>query len=256
MLSNYNKGKSMNRSLKAIAALASMVMLASCGNPEEKNIVLHYDFNKVEGNIVKDLGPSHADAVLMNEASVSNSIMALGNGTGYLDMTVKAGEIMKDLDDFTVSAIYRVKPGTEVTGYGYFLWCFSEKEANAAEEGPYHAFRINEQRCETSTGGYRHETGVQTGTISEMGPWLSVIFRQKDGHGDLILNGNIVDAEEGFPTPSSIFDVAPQFNWMGRPPFNGDHYLNGVEVYDYRIYSAAISDDELSRLVKIAAEVK
>ena len=115
----------MNRLFKAIAALASMAMLASCGNPEEKCIVLHYDFNKVEGNIVKDLGPSHADAVLMNEASVSNSIMALGNGTGYLDMTVKAGEIMKNLDDFTVSAIYRVKPGTEVKGYGYFLWCFS-----------------------------------------------------------------------------------------------------------------------------------
>ena len=118
----------MNRLFKAIAALASMAMLASCGNPEEKSIVLHYDFNKVEGNIVKDLGPSHADAVLMNEASVSNSKMALGSGTGYLDMTVKAGEIMKNLDDFTVSAIYRVKPGTEVKGYGYFLWCFSEKE--------------------------------------------------------------------------------------------------------------------------------
>lgn len=245
----------MNRLFKAIAALASMAMLASCGNPEERNIVLHYDFNKVEGNIVKDLGPSHADAVLMNEASVSNSKMALGNGTGYLDMTVKAGEIMRNLDDFTVSAIYRVKPGTEVKGYGYFLWCFSEKEANAAEEGPYHAFRINEQRCETSTGGYRHETGVQTGTISEMGPWLSVIFRQKDGHGELILNGTVVDTEDGFPTPSSIFQVAPEFNWMGRPPFNGDHYLNGVEVYDYRIYSTAISDDEVSRLVKIASDV-
>lgn len=42
---------------------------------------------------------------------------------------------------------------------------------------------------------------------------------------------------------------------MGRPPFNGDHYLNGVEVYDYRIYSTAISDDEVSRLVKIASDV-
>lgn len=246
----------MNRIFKAISAIASVVILSACGNPEEKDIVLHYDFSKVEGNIVKDLGPNHADAVLMNEASASNSILSLGNGTGYLDMTVKAGEIMKTLDDFTVSATYRVKPGTEVRGYGYFLWCFSEKEANAAEEGPYHAYRINEQRCETSTGGYKHETGVQTGTISEMGPWLSVIFRQKDGHGELILDGKVVDTEDGFPTPSSIFQVAPEFNWMGRPPFNGDHYLNGAEVYDYRIYGAAISDDEVSRLVKLSAEVK
>lgn len=245
----------MNRLLKAIAALASMAVLASCGNPEEKSIVLHYDFNNAEGNTIKDLGPFHADAVQMNDASVSNSILSLGNGTGYLDMTAKAGEIMRTLDDFTVSAIYRVKPGTEVVGYGYFLWCFSQKEANAAEEGPYHAFRINEQRCETSTGGYKHETGVQTGTISEMGPWLSVIFRQKDGHGELILNGSVVDSEDGFPTPSSIFQVAPEFNWMGRPPFNGDHYLNGTEVYDYRIYSTAISDEEVSRLVKIASEL-
>lgn len=245
----------MNRIFKAISAIASVVILSACGNPEEKDIVLHYDFSKVEGNIVKDLGPNHADAVLMNEASASNSILSLGNGTGYLDMTVKAGEIMKTLDDFTVSATYRVKPGTEVRGYGYFLWCFSEKEANAAEEGPYHAYRINEQRCETSTGGYKHETGVQTGTISEMGPWLSVIFRQKDGHGELILDGKVVDTEDGFPTPSSIFQVAPEFNWMGRPPFNGDHYLNGVEVYDYRIYGTAISDDEVSRLVKIASEI-
>lgn len=245
----------MNRIFKAISAIASVVILSACGNPEEKNIVLHYDFSKVEGNIVKDLGPNHVDAVLINEASVSNSVMSLGNGSGYLDMTSKAGDVMKTLDDFTVSAIYRVKPGTKVVGYGYFLWCFSQKEANAAEEGPYHAFRINEQRCETSTGGYKHETGVQTGTISEMGPWLSVIFRQKDGHGELILDGKVVDTEDGFPTPSSIFQVAPEFNWMGRPPFNGDHYLNGVEVYDFRIYSTAISDDEVSRLVKLSADV-
>lgn len=238
-----------------IPIVASAALLVGCGEPANKDIVLHYDFNDVVEETVIDNGPYEANAILMNGATVGNSILSLGQNDGYLDMSPVAGTVMQDLNDFSVSAIYRLDPSEQIRGYGYFLWCFSDLEENAAKEGPYHAFRINEQRCETSTGGYTNETGVQTGTVAAAGSWTSVIFRQQDGHGELLINGKVVDSADGFPAPSEIFASTPWYNWIGRPPFNGDHYLHGVDVYDFRIYKVCIDDKEVSSLVSIAQQL-
>lgn len=53
-----------------------------------------------------------------------------------------------------------------------------------------------------------------------------------------------------FPEFKDIFSKAPAFNWIGRPPFNGDKYLRNAQVADFRIYNIAISDKELKRLTK------
>ncbi len=216
---------------------------------QKKNIILHYDFKKVENSIVKDVSGSKVDAVLKNGAKVENRVLDLGSGDGYLDMTAKAGEVVKGLTDFSISARYRIDPSAEISGYGFFLWCFSCLEANQAKEGPYHAYRINEQRLETSIGGYTQETGIQKSKVSELGKWITVVYRQKAGNGELYIDGVLVGTEKNFPEFSTIFSSnAPAFNWIGRPPFNGDNYLRQTQVSDFRVYNIAISDKELRRL--------
>ena len=224
-----------------LLAAAQCVVMA-----QKKNIVLHYDFKKAKNGVVKDKSRSKIDAVLMNGARVENGVLDLGENDGYLDMTAKAGEAVRNLTDFSVCARYRIDPSAEISGYGFFLWCFSCLEANQATEGPYHAYRINEQRLETSVGGYTQETGIQKSKVSEQGKWISVVYRQKAGNGELFIDGVLVGTEKNFPEFKDIFSsAAPAFNWIGRPPFNGDKYLRNTQLSDFRVYNIAISDREV-----------
>lgn len=241
--------------------MCAIGMMASCTNQKnnqgdetvtditEEGIVLHYNFASAEGNTVKDLGPNQVNAVLMNGAAVADGDLVLYNEDAYLDMTAKAGEVMKELTDFSVSATYCVDSTVVIEGYGYFLWCFSVLEANQEKDGPYQAFRLNEQRCETSIGGWSQETGIQQSQKSEVGKWINVTFRQQAGKGELFLNGELIGTEEGFPALKDIFVNAPAYNWMGRAPFNGDKYLEKTRITDFRVYDRAISDEVLEQLV-------
>lgn len=236
--------------MKKYILFAIFISLSIFSYAQKKNLVLHYDFSKSKGVTVKDNSRSHADANLMNGATVSDGCLVLSAKDAYLDMTAKAGEVMKSLRDFTVCARYFISADEKITGYGYFLWCFSTLEANKEKEGPYHAYRINEQRCETSIGGWSQETGIQKSEVSKLGKWVNVIFRQKQDKGELFIDGKLIGAEIGFPEPANIFTSAPSFNWIGRAPFNGDNYLRNTKVSDFRIYNKCISDKEMQKIYK------
>ncbi|MDO4957504.1 MAG: DUF362 domain-containing protein [Bacteroidales bacterium] len=235
--------------MKRLFLMVQLVFVACAAFAQKQNLVLHYDFNKVEGNTVKDFGPNHVDAILMDGATAANGVMDLGE-KGYLDMTAQAGKVMQQLSDFTIAAHYFIPKSVEVKGYGYFLWAFSAKEANAEKEGPYHAYRINEQRVETSLGGWSQETGIQMNKVSEQGKWISVIFRQQGTAGQLFINGELVGSETGFPLLKNIFAEASAYNWMGRAPFNGDEFLRNTQISDFRIYNAALTDIEMKDLLR------
>lgn len=229
-----------------ISALIAILGFCSCS---DKEILINYDFSKSEGTTVKDIGTAGADAALMNGARIEGGMLVLTEENAYLDMGEKAGKAIAELQDFTVYARYMIDSDASIRGYGYFLWCFSNLPANAATEGPYHAYRINEQRVETSIGGYTQETGIQKSEVSVLGSWVSVVFRQQSGHGELYINGELVGTEEAFPEFDKIFTEAPACNWIARPPFNGDHYLTKTKVSDFRVYSCAISDKKLEGLI-------
>lgn len=229
------------------------LLMAGCTlmvQAQKKNLVLNYDFSKVSGTTVIDKSPNHVDAQLKNGATVEDGCLVLQAQDAYLDMTAKAGEVASQLSDFTIYTRYYIAPEAKIKGYGYFLWCFSVLEANRDKEGPYHAYRINEQRCETSIGGYTQETGIQKSKVSELGKWITVLFRQSNGNGELYIDGVLVGKEKGFPELKKIFVNAPQHNWIGRAPFAGDNYLKQAKVSDFRIYNKCLNDKEISKLLK------
>lgn len=238
--------------MKRTFLLTALCLMLGTANisAQKKGIVLHYDFNKTEGTTVKDCGPHHADAQLINAARTENGCLVLDSKDAYLDMTPKAGEVLQTLSDFTVYVRYYVDPSVKLKGYGFFLWCFSCLEANKEKDGPYHAYRINEQRCETSRGGWSQETGIQVSKPSEQGRWINVLFRQKSGVGELYINGQLVGTEQGFPEFNKLFVQAPTFNWMGRAPFAGDKYLEKTKIDDFRIYDRCLNDKEVKKLTK------
>ena len=176
------------------------------------------------------------------------SILHLGSRNGYYDLTAETGALIKDLRDFSVSVWFKVSSENQLDGYGHFLFAFSQLAENSAQEGPYMAMRLNEQRFETSTGGYEHEEIIMQGGKPKRDVWVHVLYRQQGHNGELFLDGKLIGKNDNMPILAEIFKDAPANCWIGRAPFRGDKYLTQTDVADFRLYTYAVSNKELQRL--------
>jgi len=176
------------------------------------------------------------------------AILHLGTSNGYYDLTAQTGALIKDLKDFSVSVYFKVSSENELNGYGHFLFAFSQLAENSAHEGPYMAMRLNEQRFETSTGGYEHEEIIMQGGKPKRDVWVHVLYRQQGHKGELFLDGKLIGRNDKMPILSEIFKDAPANCWIGRAPFRGDKHLMQTQVADFRIFNYAVSSQELRQL--------
>jgi len=187
---------------------------------------------------------------LRHGAETDGVILRLGANNGYYDLTAETGALIRQLCDFSVSVWFKVSSENQLDGYGHFLFAFSALAENSAHEGPYMAMRLNEQRFETSTGGYEHEEIIMQGGKPRRNVWIHALYRQHQHKGELFLDGKLIGSNEHMPILSEIFRDAPANCWIGRAPFRGDKYLTQTEVADFRIYSYAVSNQELRKLAK------
>ena len=189
---------------------------------------------------------------LRRDARIEGDILHLGTNNGYYDLTAETGNLVSQLRDFTVSIRYKVSSENALDGYGHFLFAFSTLAENSAHEGPYMAMRLNEQRFETSTGGYEHEEIIMQGGKPKRNVWHHAIYRQQGHKGELFIDGKLIGRNEKMPILAEIFKDAPANCWIGRAPFRGDKYLTQTDVADFRIYTYAISDKDMRQLMKEA----
>lgn len=232
---------------------------ADSQSDDSQNLRMRFDFANVSGTDVTDT-ISGITAKLMNNAKVSPMgkyhVLSLDSDNAYLDMTSNAGELVRNLEDFTISVFYRVEESASLNGAGYFLWCFSQSEANTQYDAPYMAYRINTQRIATSTGGWGRETGMEMAAESPKGCWMHVLYRQQGQTGELYINGKLEKTNTNMPLLQSAFTAAPAYNWIGRPPFSADAYLKQILVTDFRLYDAAVSDETVSVLAGEVADLE
>ena len=182
------------------------------------------------------------------------AILHLGTNNGYYDLTAETGTLISQLRDFTVSVHFKVSSENQLDGYGHFLFAFSQLAENSAHEGPYMAMRLNEQRFETSTGGYEHEEIIMQGGKPKRDVWIHALYRQQGHKGELFLDGKLIGRNENMPILAEIFKDAPANCWIGRAPFRGDKYLTQTDVADFRIYNYAVSDKELRQLQQMVGK--
>ena len=209
------------------------------GRGEKKEIVADIDFGNVKTG-------------LKNLASIKKEgekkVLNLGKANGFYDMTQEMGRTLQSLSDYTFSVKYKVASANKLNGYGHFVFACSALAENSAQEGPYIAFRLNEQRFEVSAGGYCNEQFIMQGKAPERDVWHHAVYRQKGHKGELYIDGKLIGTNSNMPFPIDIFKEEPANCWIGRAPFKGDKYLTNTRVSDFRIYNYAISDDEMKEL--------
>ena len=227
---------------------------------QEDNLILQLDFEHTDGRTVSDPDHSGISATLMNDASVDQMgkfhILNLGNNTGYLDLTEKAGDLFRQTDNYTISMYYRVNEKASLSGAGFFLWSFSTSTACTNVEGKYSAYRLNAQRFANSTGGYSNETGIELGGESEKGKWIHVVYTQSGSKGTLYLNGTQKGTNSAMPLNSTNFTSSIPYVWIGRAPFSTDSYLKQTLVYDIRLYDKVLTTEEIKTLASVTEDLE
>lgn len=215
--------------------------------------VLHYDFKASKNEIVVNKANKNMNGELKGSAKLAKegktTVVDLGNDGGYIDMGKEIGVMMKNTSAFTVAVKYFVREEASLKGNGYFLWAFSTMEQNTRTEGRYHAYKLNIQRSENSIGGWTRETLMDVGKPSVKGKWQYAVYTQDGADGHLYVNGELVASNKEMFTMSTTFpDEAPTYNWIGRAPFKGDAFLAGTFVQDVRVYTEALSEQDVKKL--------
>ncbi|MCR5820860.1 MAG: alginate lyase family protein [Bacteroidaceae bacterium] len=224
---------------------------AQAESPLTENLIMQFNFENVVGTKVTD-SISGIAAKTMGAASVIEMgpfhVLDLGDATGYLNMSSYAGRLVRQLEDFTISAYYCVARDASLSGNGYFLWSFSQLVANSETSSAYSAYRLNAQRMATSSAGWGSEVGMEVGTESAKGRWVHVLYRQTGSKGELFVDGKRVQQASDMPVLKNTFTANPANCWIGRAPFSDDNYLKRTLVSDFRLYNAAVTDNDIYAL--------
>lgn len=210
---------------------------------------LHYSFENTSGNIILDDSGNNYNGTILNSAYIEKfgdfNILNLGYENGYLDMGAETGELIAQLEDFTVSTYLFIDANSGITGNGNFVWAFSTHQDCNQTKGKYIAYRVNLQRYALSIGGWGNEKdGLQIGTSADKGQWHHIIYSQSGGVGSIYIDGELVKTGNTNYTPKN--DVGnTTYNWLGRPQFTSDSYLKGASYTDFRIYDRALTSSEI-----------
>jgi len=235
-------------------------VLEKAGSAFSGNLLVEYDFSNTSDTVVTDMAEKHFRGALMNDASIriigetnQFKVLDLGDSTGYFDMGTEVGKLMYHLNDYTISAYYRIDTSYHSLGSnGNFLYTFSNSADANTDQNGYIFAGMNTQSYIITPGYYTAasgQQGISVGTAPLTGSWHNMTFVQKDDLGYLYIDGVLTasDTITNKPSTSLVKNdlLGTPYNWIGRSNYVGDVYLRNTLVHDFRIYRTALTEEEI-----------
>ncbi|MBO4589951.1 MAG: family 43 glycosylhydrolase [Bacteroidaceae bacterium] len=170
-------------------------------------------------------------------------VLDLGDDDGYLDLGTSFGDIVAQLNDFTLCTNLCI-PSTAALGQaGNFVFTFANSADIASDANGCVFLGANQTRYAISPTHYSREQAVQTGSPIATGIWQHVAYRQRQGLGTLFIDGLPVASDSVTMTPSALGTTT--YNFLGRSCYRGDVFLKGAQYHDLRIYGGAATDEQI-----------
>jgi hypothetical protein len=234
------------------------------GTEFTSDLIAKYDFTTVSGNAVTDMAEKHFTGTLMNNASIKTigddntgkyKVLSLGDSIGYFDMGPEVGKVMYHLNDYTISAFYRVDTAyTKFSSAGNYLWNFSNSNNVGTDQNGYMIGALNNQSVSITPKYYSTASGNQTvssATKALQGGWHHIAYTQNGTTGTIYVDGYpVITSATITNLPSTALPkpgfVGTPYNWIGRSCYSADAYLRKTLVYDFRVYKKALTDAEVS----------
>ncbi|MFB6343695.1 LamG-like jellyroll fold domain-containing protein [Saccharicrinis sp. FJH62] len=233
-------------------------------NPGQ-DLVAEWDFSRDnlgdDGVSIDDISGNGFVGSLENEAWVRTigettqyDVLDMGEGTGYFDMSAALGEHIHQLGEYTISLFFRVSEDyTGIGNNGNFFWSFCNTEDIYNGGGAMYWMGRNMEFAIMKTDYNTQQSTGGKGTAPQ-GEWHHIAYVQEGGNGTLYLDGDVLSDVSITYFPYSVIarDSADgvaingtPYNWLGRSPYPSDAYLQNTAMYDFRLYSIPLSQDEI-----------
>ncbi|MDD4970591.1 MAG: LamG domain-containing protein [Paludibacter sp.] len=263
---NYNDTltATLTKNGQQVSKAFPLTVLAKVGTAYNNDLLVKFDFSSVSDSTVTDAAEKHLTGTLRNKAkihsigtSVKYNVLSLGDSIGYFDLGSEIGKLMYNLNDYTMSAYYRVDTAyTQLTSNGNFLWNFSNGTNAMSDQNGYVIGSLKDQSVSISPKYYTAASGnqaVSLATVALKGGWHNMTYTQSGTLGTLYVDGMPMTPGSITNLPSTALPKPNQlgtpYNWIGRSCYSGDTYLRKTLVYDFRLYRTALTDEQIQTSV-------
>lgn len=220
---------------------------------------------------VKDQSENGFTGTVMNNARIRTiggstsgivNVLDLGNGTGYFDMGTEIGKAIYSLNNYTMSAYFRIdEANTDLNSNGNFIWNFSNSANAPVDMNGYiiGSLKNQSQNC-TSSYWAVGDQGVGLNTNATKGSWHHIAFSQDGTTGTIFIDGVQVAQNTGMTNiPSTTLPktgmTGTLFNWLGRSCYPADVYLKNTLLYDFQLYNIALTGTDLVSSLGVADSI-
>lgn len=218
---------------------------------QEANLKLQYNFRlKAGSDSILDETGNGFNGKLNGSATIKTlgtyNVLQIGSTSGYLDLQSKLGNLIKTLNDFTVSTYLYIDPSVVLTNAGNFVWSFSNSaDINASATGCLF-YTAKNSRYAICTTNWNTEKQVNVNTAQTKGEWVHVTYTQSGTTGTVYVDG--VSKKTGTLSllPSTLGSTA--FNYLAKSAYASDQYLLNTMYSDFRIYNAALNATQVAAL--------
>ncbi|NLO71526.1 MAG: hypothetical protein GX102_11435 [Porphyromonadaceae bacterium] len=234
-------------------------VIANEGTTFTNDLLVRYDFSDFDSDTtVTDVAEKKFKGVIKNDALVLTmgltdkyQVLSLGDSIGYFDMGEEMGKVLYHLEDYTISAYYRIDPSYEEIGSpGNFLWNLSNSDDLMGIKTGAIIIKLNDQEYSITPENYTTHQSISYNNAAIPGSWHNLTFTQSGNTGILYFDGMPVainDAMTYLPinTLRAKGQLGTLYNWIGRSSYKSDVYLRNTLVYDFRIYKKALTEAEI-----------
>lgn len=233
-------------------------VLAKDGSAFTSDLLVKYDFSQYDNDsTVTDVAEKKFKGVLKNDASISTigttnqyQVLNLGDSIGYFDMGAEMGQVFYHLEDYTISAYYRVDTAYhDISRAGNFLWNISNSKDLMGNQTGAIIFKLNDQGYSITPKNYTSHQTLIYGSQAIPGGWHHIAYTQSGNDGTLYVDGMPVQTDTITYLPKNTLRTKGQigtlYNWLGRSSYMSDVYLRKTLVYDFRVYKKALTEAEI-----------
>ena len=226
----------------ALACSMTMPLQAANTVDEISDLVVSYSFD----NDSDDSG-SYAATIKGSASFVTledgNRVLSTGNNQGYLDLgTQMAREVLGKLNgDYTISLDINVGIPNSLGSYCW-AWALSNGTdqytalVNKAGNGDwYYEIKNSSAYMAHSNKGLNEEV------------WHTVTAVQQDNVCTIYVDGVKSGTATTSLRPAGFASNITQ-SWLGRSPYSADAYMTNTMMDNFRIFSKALSDEEVKTL--------
>ncbi|MDD2995482.1 MAG: hypothetical protein PHP99_04610 [Paludibacter sp.] len=248
-------GQNMTKTFDATVAVKE-------GTQFTNSLLVKHDFANYTypDTVVYDAAEKGFRAELRNDAKIYTmgttnqyKVLNLGDSIGYLDMGPEVGKVIYNLNDYTMSAYYRIEADTTLLkDPGHFLWTFSNTDDAMKDRNGYIIGSLLDQSVSISPKFYEATSGNQAlgyATPALKGDWHHFAYVQSGTSASIYIDGMSMGTAEITNLPSEVLPqpgrLGTLYNWIGRSNYITDKYLRKTLVHDFRIYNRALTDNEI-----------